>query len=498
MRSDSARAGELSQAPAVGLAALAADRAWVSATTLALVASVFLLFWPTTASLIERWQDDVQRTYTHGFLIPLIVAWLLWRVPLAPRAEARFSAPAAVCLLAGAVGWLIAWRAGLQIVHQALLPLLAFGAVVSCLGWRLARPMWLPIGYLYFAIPVWESAIPMLQWLSVVAVRTLLRIVGIPAYFAGNTIEIPAGAFEIADGCSGLHFFVVAVAIGVLYGQVNGDRWSIRLKLVALAGLLAMVTNWLRILIIVIAGHVTDMQHYLVAEEHYSFGWIVFAAAMILFFLVVRRWPVDEPSLAVARLGVEPRRLASAGAGTILLLSVAPAWNVLHEGTAESIGSHTLAAVEGWRTAGTVSDWRPILPLADAESMVRFEAGDAAVEAYVGTYFVQRQGKELAGYGRSILGHSLQATSAVHAVDRRWREVRARDLHGHDWLVRSSYRIDELWFVSALKAQLTYAVRSLVGAPVSSIVAMRARCDADCNSARAALDSFAAAAGLAH
>ena len=46
---------------------------------MALVVLGFLLFWPTTASLIEQWEDTVRRTYTHGFLIVAITLWLLWR-----------------------------------------------------------------------------------------------------------------------------------------------------------------------------------------------------------------------------------------------------------------------------------------------------------------------------------------------------------------------------------------------------------------------------------
>ena len=47
------------------------------------------------------------------------------------------------------------------------------------------------------------------------AVRVLLRTVGIPAYFDGLQFQIPAGSFEIAGGCSGLHFLIVALAIAL-------------------------------------------------------------------------------------------------------------------------------------------------------------------------------------------------------------------------------------------------------------------------------------------
>ena len=40
------------------------------------------------------------------------------------------------------------------------------------------------------------------------------------------------------------------------------------------------LTNWCAFFIIVVAGHLTDMQHHLVTDEHYSFGWYMFAGMM--------------------------------------------------------------------------------------------------------------------------------------------------------------------------------------------------------------------------
>ena len=51
--------------------------------------------------------------------------------------------------------------------------------------------------------------------------------------------HVPAGSLEIAGGCSGLHFFIVGVAIAALYGELNRDSLRTRVQLVALAALLA-------------------------------------------------------------------------------------------------------------------------------------------------------------------------------------------------------------------------------------------------------------------
>ena len=97
------------------------------------------------------------------------------------------------------------------------------------------RCLWLPVLYAYFTIPVWDLLNPLLQWLSAFAVRGVLSLIGLPVYFDGLHFQIPAGVFEIAGGCSGLHFFIVGAAIAVFYGELHRDRLATRVKLVALA-----------------------------------------------------------------------------------------------------------------------------------------------------------------------------------------------------------------------------------------------------------------------
>ncbi len=44
-----------------------------------------------------------------------------------------------------------------------------------------------------------------------------------------------------------------------------------------------------------VAGYLTDMQHYLVRVDHYYFGWALFAVAMAVFFLLARGKPPTPP-----------------------------------------------------------------------------------------------------------------------------------------------------------------------------------------------------------
>lgn len=458
---------------------------------LALIALVFAVCWPTTASLVESWTDTITRNYTHGPVILLLAVWLVWRERRAAAAEpARPWLPGFAVLAAGLIGWLVALRSGQQIVHQAALPMLAAASVLAVFGWRVLRRLAFPLGWLYLAIPVWDVFLPMLNWISVMAVRLLLRIADLPVYFEKSTLVLPAGAFEIADGCSGLHFFIVALTISLFYGEMNRDSLRTRLRLVALALVMAMLCNWVRIFIIVLAGYLTDMQHPLVSDEHYTFGWYMFAGMMALYFLIVRRWVAP----AIAAPPAAPRDAvavpATAFAATCLLLALAALATLLDDNRAQPDALERVTRVEAH--PASAQDWRPDYPGVDRESFGVSSAGGATVEVYVAGFQKQEQGKELAGFRTSLLGPGLRRAPGTQPAPVPWNEIAADDAGGGRSILWYAYRIDDDWYRGAFDMQLAYGLRSLAGDPASALIALRARCPAgDCAAARAALTEFA-------
>jgi exosortase/archaeosortase family protein len=327
-------------------------------------------------------------------------------------------------------------------------------------------------------------------------VRVLLSLVGIPVYFDGLEFQIAAGRFEIAGGCSGLHFFIVGIAISVLYGEINNDTRATRIKLVVLGILFALLTNWIRISIIIVTGHLTQMQHYLVNQEHYSFGWGMFALAMVIFFLIVRRWPAAAAPAAdptpAATPAVPPKGvlLAALALAGPFVASLADG-NVAARTRAEA---HALPReVQGWYLDGAVSSGAPLFVNADALESIAYADGAATVQAFGAVYLQQRQGKELADFSNLPFGENVVPASGFQIVGD-WLELRVRDRAGRYWLARVRYRIEDATFAHLRKSQIAYGLGSLTGDPVSSAMVLRARCAEDCDAARAALDRFTRAA----
>ena len=214
-----------------------------------------------------------------------VTVWLIWRDRVEPGLDPVGTAAGGWVLVAiGSLGWLVGLNAGLLAVTTMALPALVLVTIWAAGGWQLARRVAFAVLFLYFALPVWELISAPLQSLTAFVCLWLTRLVGIPVTMDAHVIYIPEGWFEIAGGCNGLHFLIVALAIAAVHGEVHRDDVRSRLWLLGIAAGLALVTNWLRVFIIIVAGHVTDMQHFLVRVDHYYFGWFLFTFALLFYF----------------------------------------------------------------------------------------------------------------------------------------------------------------------------------------------------------------------
>lgn len=462
-----------------------------------------LLYWPTSIEIVDLWQDDQLLRYSHGQLVLAVTVWLLWRdraqLALIGLQPSRFG----WCLVAlGSLGWLIGFNAGLLAFTMLAMPLLALAAIWAAAGSTLARRVAFAVFYLYFSLPLWELFNPVLQSLTANVNLGLTRLVGIPVSMEGNFIQIPAGSFEIGGGCSGLHFFMVALAIAALQGEIDRDNSRSRWLLIGIAVALALVTNWLRVFILIVAGHFTDMQHFLVRTDHYYFGWFLFAFSVGLYLYLSSCMPRGDqnssPSIAqevkVARVQQFTAAVLAAAA-----LAVGPVWLFAGVAKAHPVAETAPPVIEGWSGPGLyLSPWRPAFTNPDEEFLAAYSSESAGeVAVYRAVHHSQRQGKELRGYGSTVLGehyqlkesHQRQIALARGSVA--ISEQIATGANGNELIVWSLFAVDGQPDPMGLLGQLAYGVRSLVRYPTASVVAIAAECRADCDHARSALEAMA-------
>jgi len=255
-----------------------------------LILLITLLFAPSAIQLGHLWSDFDNLSYTHGFALAAVSLWLIFcaRDELA-AISAQPCWHALIAWIICAIAWVFFWQLDIRDAYLVLFPALIWLAFYAVLGRSVALALAFPIGYLYFTLPAWSWFNPPMHWLSILGVALLLPLTGIPTHVEGSLVTVPAGVFEIAYACSGLHYLTVGLALAALLGELNRDPWRIRLKWLALMGGLAVLTNWVRIVIIIVSGQVTQMQSSLVTVSHYRFGWVVFAVAVFLFLWIARR-----------------------------------------------------------------------------------------------------------------------------------------------------------------------------------------------------------------
>jgi EpsI family protein len=465
-----------------------------------LIAVAVLTYWPSTQALWVFWTND-NTAGAHGFLVAPMAAWLLYRARHRLAAiAAQPSQLAAVLLVLCSVAWLVFWRAGIQELHLLLLPVLMGLAVTTALGWGAAWIVAFPIGYLYFAVPAWGIFINPLEDLTVRAMAVLAPLIGVPVHIEGTLVVMPNGIIEVARGCSGQAFLTVGLAVAALLGELENASLRRRGLLLAVVGGLAIISNWIRVLVIIDAGYTTNMRHVLVSRGHFVFGWILFTAVLASSVWFLARGPAEVATTRAApgtSIAVRLPRYVAALAALVTIPTIAYGLIVGLDGRALPLAFRAPTGRGEWHgplnAAG--STWNPefIGPHSQWHFAYQSSSGDNVEMVAIG-YPLQEQGRELVNEGNSLFGPK----EALEAVENQvtlggdsYIELVASDGRGQHWLVWSVYDIGGREFVSPLLSQLWYGVRSLGGPPYSVQFAFRTACsNASCDSARAVLSSF--------
>ncbi|HEY2036584.1 MAG TPA: EpsI family protein [Steroidobacteraceae bacterium] len=476
---------------------------------------VAALYWPDTLALGRYWAHE-DTNARAGVLIAVLSAFLLFRAR--GRLEQISFAPApwaGLPLIACAAASLICWRAGILTLQLLFLPPILWLAVLCALGWQAARAGAFAIGFLYFALPGWDVLRPALQHLTAQAVRFIGPLFGLPVVISGMTAYLPGGAtFTIERACSGADFLAVGLAVAMLHGELEQAPLRRRAGLIGSMALLAILSNWLRVLLILAIGYLTHMRSALATRDHVALGWVVFACVLLLF-----AWLAGGSTRAVADApAVEQFRGASGqgfaqGRATVwrycmaaVALAAVPAivyGSLLATAVRVSAAAFELPPVRApWQGPQDSVDplWQPEFVGADAERRGLYRSADGRVVEVVAIGFQrQTQGAQILNGGNSLLGARGLTMETVALVDAGipHSEIVTRDAHGRRSLIWSVIDVGGRLFGEPLFSQLWYGARSLGGAPYSALFALKTPCGISCAAARGVLAGFLRANGPA-
>lgn len=242
---------------------------------------VCLLNLPILESLWINSFDD--GTYSHAFLVPLISFFLFFKASQDKKIILREKSSIGFILLLLASGALLFISSNAQISLGYWLSFLLIYLSSLLIVFRFNIYLIFPASYLIFLIPFWGSLVPLLQDMSVIVASFFMSWTNIPIFVEKQFITIPAGVFEIAGGCSGLRYLIVSLAISSLYIYLYIRRVKPAILFIMFSILGALLTNWIRITLLILIGHYTNMESSLM-EDHNMFGWYIFIPFMFLLF----------------------------------------------------------------------------------------------------------------------------------------------------------------------------------------------------------------------
>jgi exosortase len=287
------------------------------ASWISLPAILLPVYGPTLVWLFGRWQTDP--FYSHGPLVPLVSAVLLWRTRDRLKLDPALSMPAVALLIGAAILHLLGVRLMFEFLSAlSLLVLLAAVAVLGG-GFPLLRTVAFPLLYLLFAIPLpmillQQVSLP-LQLFSSACASGVLRGLGCAVTRNGVLLAFPKFTLAVADACSGLRSLLTVLAISTLAAHLSTASFGRRTALVVISSIAALLVNILRILLAGLIGIAFDGETACLLFERYS-GYFFFALVVLstagIFKLLNPPAPDAPPPAPLPAEPLPVRRLATA------------------------------------------------------------------------------------------------------------------------------------------------------------------------------------------
>ena len=396
-----------------------------------LLGCIIGLYFDTAHAIVTLWiRSD---TFTHGFLVPPIVLWLVWRQRQTIAQIAPKPGLLAWPLVAGAAfAWLLGDLATVNALMQWAFVSLIILLVPAVLGWAVARSIAFPLVFLFFAVPFGEFAMPQLmEWTADFTVLAL-RLTGIPVFREGLQFVIPSGNWSVVEACSGVRYLIASLTVGTLFSYLNYQSTSRRVLFIAVSLLVPILANWMRAYLIVLLGHLSGNK-LAAGVDHLIYGWVFFGVVIMLMFMVGARWsePDPEPTspAALPSGGGQQMSLALTGLTAIAMAALlAMPLIVRHaiNGSDHSLATPKLVAPAslgaGWSSvAQPLASWQPAFENPSARFQATYAQGEQVVGLYLGYYNHQSDSRKLVS-SESVLVKSndplwAQVSRGTHTLE---------------------------------------------------------------------------------
>ncbi|NUQ02182.1 MAG: exosortase/archaeosortase family protein, partial [Armatimonadetes bacterium] len=208
--------------------------------------------------ILTGWRENPY--FSHGPLVPLLTAALLWRLrhallSAAWRTDWRGLAVVALAGLMFIGGRVIDlnYAVGLSLV------VLLHGVTWTVAGPEVARLAFFPLSFLAFGVPLSQLVIhaysfPLQLASARLATGTMNLLTGAQAYADGTLMRMDGLDYLVAVECSGFKALLGLTMVGVLAAYLTDTSRSRRIGIALLAAPIAVASNVVRLFLILIVG----------------------------------------------------------------------------------------------------------------------------------------------------------------------------------------------------------------------------------------------------
>jgi exosortase len=259
------------------------------------------LYYDTLSWLYSRY-IAADSYYSHGFLIPLVSAFLIWgrREPLrsVPPELSRLGLWIVIAsLLLHVVGTLVHF----YFVSGLSLLLFVFSATLFLFGWGVTRLLLFPLLYLAFMVPLPLPTISAILYpmkiLVVKAASRIIGLMGVPIHVEGFNVSLPNGTLVVGNPCSGLRSLIAFLAMGALIAHTSASSRRNWLLVFLMSAPIAIFSNITRTVSLIMVANKWGTKA--ASPEHWfhdTSGLAVFALGLVLLLFVTKvlKWKSSE------------------------------------------------------------------------------------------------------------------------------------------------------------------------------------------------------------